>query len=315
MNIEKSDYLIGWRCDLQYHSCPIVQPPMVIHTARTDLDFHDQEQMKAEFWECLIRFFVCLVLASYEKQLYCYLPNQTPDGLVELRKEELIRLRGDGTGERKEWDRIYDYDYYNDLGNPDKGLEYIRPILGGSQLYPYPRRLRTGRPSSNHDFRTESRPESFNIDIYAPPDERFSPKKQSELISNAIQAAMCLVIPEAKAMFKEGSSHFESFNEIAQLFTSTRDQGEEECVVKNLKRAVPDDFLKKIKQVIKKNPVKFPLPEIIAGNKFVWMDDDEFGRQMLAGINPTVIQCLQRFPPKSRNGVKSSIKQSDIDRT
>ncbi|KAL2558780.1 P-loop containing nucleoside triphosphate hydrolase superfamily protein [Forsythia ovata] len=29
-------------------SCPIVQPPMVIHTARTDLDFHDQEQMKAE---------------------------------------------------------------------------------------------------------------------------------------------------------------------------------------------------------------------------------------------------------------------------
>ncbi|KAL2488318.1 Linoleate 9S-lipoxygenase 5 [Forsythia ovata] len=219
----------------------------------------------------------------------CYLPNQTPDGLVELRKEELIRLRGDGTGERKEWDRIYDYDYYNDLGNPDKGLEYIRPILGGSQSYPYPRRLRTG----NHDFRTESRPESFNIDIYAPPDERFSPKKLSELISNVIQAAMRLVIPEAKAMFKEGSSHFESFNEIAQLFTSTRDQGEEESVVKNLKQAVPDDLRKKIKQVIKKNPVKFPLPEIIAGNKFVWMDDDEFGRQMLAGINPTVIQCLQ----------------------
>ncbi|KAL2532344.1 Linoleate 9S-lipoxygenase 1 [Abeliophyllum distichum] len=144
----------------------------------------------------------------------CYLPNQTPDGLVELRKEELIRLRGDGTGERKEWDRIYDYDYYNDLGNLIKAW----------------------------NFRTESRPESFNIDIYAPPDERFSPKKQSELISNAIQAAMCLVIPEAKAMFKEGSSHFESFNERAQLFTSTRDQGEEECVVKNLKRAVPDDF-------------------------------------------------------------------------
>ncbi|KAL2455732.1 UDP-glycosyltransferase 83A1 [Abeliophyllum distichum] len=40
-----------WLCDLQYHSCPIVQPPMVIHTARTDLDFQDQEQMKADFWE------------------------------------------------------------------------------------------------------------------------------------------------------------------------------------------------------------------------------------------------------------------------
>ncbi|KAL2538656.1 putative LRR receptor-like serine/threonine-protein kinase [Forsythia ovata] len=29
-------------------SCPNVQPPMVIHTARTDLDFHDHEQMKVE---------------------------------------------------------------------------------------------------------------------------------------------------------------------------------------------------------------------------------------------------------------------------
>lgn len=64
---------------------------------------------------------------------------------MELRKEELDRLRGNGMGERKEWDRIYDYDCYNDLGDPDKGIEHLRPILGGSRLYPYPRRGRTGR--------------------------------------------------------------------------------------------------------------------------------------------------------------------------
>lgn len=66
-----------------------------------------------------------------------------------MRKEELVCLRGDGRGERKEWDRIYDFDYYNDLGNPDKGPEHIRPILGGSESHPYPRRLRTGRLPSN----------------------------------------------------------------------------------------------------------------------------------------------------------------------
>lgn len=69
---------------------------------------------------------------------------------MELRKEELMRLKGNGTGERQEWDQIYDYDCYNDLGNPDKGLEYARPVLGGSELFPYPRRLRTGRPPNNY---------------------------------------------------------------------------------------------------------------------------------------------------------------------
>jgi lipoxygenase len=80
--------------------------------------------------------------------LQCYLPSQTPRALLELRNEELDNLRGNGTGERKEGDRVYDYDYYNDLGDPDKGSEHFRPILGGSRLYPYPRRVRTGRKHS-----------------------------------------------------------------------------------------------------------------------------------------------------------------------
>ena len=76
-----------------------------------------------------------------------YLPSQTPSGIRRLREEELVLLRGNGQGQRKAGDRIYDYDVYNDIGNPDKKPELARPVLGGKD-HPYPRRCRTGRPRS-----------------------------------------------------------------------------------------------------------------------------------------------------------------------
>lgn len=78
--------------------------------------------------------------------LQTYLPGETPPPLSKYREEELENLRGDGTGERKEWERVYDYACYNDLSEPKKGPKYVRSILGGSSEHPYPRRIRTGRP-------------------------------------------------------------------------------------------------------------------------------------------------------------------------
>lgn len=87
-----------------------------------------------------------LVMAVF---LQACLPDETPAGLKELREMELRQLRGDGTGLRLPSDRIYDYDTYNDIGNPDAGIEYIRSTLGGNYTHPHPRRCRTGRPPTN----------------------------------------------------------------------------------------------------------------------------------------------------------------------
>lgn len=75
-----------------------------------------------------------------------YLPSETPAPLLEFRKQELVALRGNGTGMLEEWDRVYDYAFYNDLGDPDSDPKNARPVLGGSTEFPYPRRGRTGRP-------------------------------------------------------------------------------------------------------------------------------------------------------------------------
>ncbi|KAG5514887.1 hypothetical protein RHGRI_036064 [Rhododendron griersonianum] len=211
-----------------------------------------------------------------------YLPSQTPNALVQLRKEELLSLRGDGTGERKEWERIYDYDFYNDLGN--KEPRHARPVLGGSLMYPYPRRGKTGLNGNQG---------TITLDMYVPPDERVSPQKLSELISNSIQASLHFILPEAKLLFTNASTgSFESFDEIRDLFTSSRSQVLEGWVADKLKSMLPPEIFKKITRASKENLTKFPLPQVIAGNELAWKDDDEFGRQMLAGINPAVIQCL-----------------------
>lgn len=73
------------------------------------------------------------------------LPSQTPPGIKDLRLEDLRSIQGNGKGERKMHDRIFDYAPYNDLGNPDKGEDLARPVLGDEER-PYPRRCRTGRP-------------------------------------------------------------------------------------------------------------------------------------------------------------------------
>ncbi|KAK4349222.1 hypothetical protein RND71_031977 [Anisodus tanguticus] len=229
-----------------------------------------------------------------------YLPSETPEPLRILREEELRTLRGDGTGKREAWDRVYDYDLYNDLGNPDQGEQHVRPILGGSSDYPYPRRGRTGRAPTRTDHKSESRiPLILSLDIYVPRDERFGHLKLADFLTYALKSIVQFILPELHALFDGTPNEFDSFEDVLRLYEGgiKLPQGP---LFKALTDAIPLEMVKELLRTDGEGILRFPTPLIIKDNKTAWRTDEEFAREMLAGVNPVIISRLEEFPPKSK---------------
>ncbi|OAY73317.1 Linoleate 13S-lipoxygenase 2-1, chloroplastic, partial [Ananas comosus] len=242
-----------------------------------------------------------------------YLPSQTPPGLERLRKKELANMRGDGTGERKPFERIYDYDTYNDLGDPDKGQDMARPVLGDSKELPYPRRCRTGRPRTKKDPLSEERSSS----VYVPRDEAFSEVKGLTFSAKAFKSVLHAVVPSIETAIIDTKLGFPYFTAIDSLFNEG---------VKLPKQEGLSFFRTVIPRVIKAfedstdNVLLFEAPEMIDRDKFAWFRDEEFSRQTLAGLNPFSIQLVTEFPfvskldPEVYGPAKSAITAELIER-
>ncbi|XP_058073717.1 probable linoleate 9S-lipoxygenase 5 [Magnolia sinica] len=228
-----------------------------------------------------------------------YLPSNTPEPLRRYREEELVNLRGDGTGELKEWDRVYDYAFYNDLGSPDKGPDYARPILGGSKEYPYPRRGRTGRQPTKTDPNTESRLPLLSLDIYVPRDERFGHLKMSDFLAYALKSLVQFLVPELTALFDKTPNEFDTFQDVLNLYEGGI-QLPNITAVNKIKDMIPLEMIKELVRSDGERLLKFPMPQVIQADKFAWRTDEEFGREMLAGVNPVIISHLKEFPPTSK---------------
>ncbi|EOY28235.1 Lipoxygenase 3, putative isoform 2 [Theobroma cacao] len=224
-----------------------------------------------------------------------FLPSETPAGLKVLRKEELRQLRGNGEGVRAVSDRIYDYDVYNDLGHPDKGTEHARPILGG-QHRPYPRRCRTGRPSTKSaDPRAEA-PVNESLPMYVPRDEAFGDVKRQTVDAGSWKGMVNNFFP----FLKDSSTNGEAitFSEINELYK------ENSCNESQQKESPKKaSFPIKLNKMIKESTAdafRFDPPNIVSRDASCCLRDDEFGRLTLAGMNPLSIERLKVFPPVSK---------------
>nr|AAY87057.1 13-lipoxygenase [Arachis hypogaea] len=220
-----------------------------------------------------------------------YLPSETPAPLVKYREEDLKILRGDGKGERQEHERIYDYDVYNDLGNPDRNENHARPILGGSTTFPYPRRGRTGRYPARNDPNSEK-----PGDVYVPRDENFGHLKSSDFLANSIKFLTRYVLPAFESVFDLNltPNEFDSFQDVRDLY-----EGGIRLPTEVISTISPLPVIKELFRTDGEQVLKFPPPHIIQVNKSAWMTDEEFAREMIAGVNPCMIRSLQEFPPKS----------------
>ncbi|XP_022715874.1 linoleate 13S-lipoxygenase 3-1, chloroplastic-like isoform X2 [Durio zibethinus] len=234
-----------------------------------------------------------------EKRIFfsnkAFLPSETPIGLKELRKKELRQLRGNEEGVRALSDRIYDYDVYNDLGNPDKGTEYARPILGG-QHRPYPRRCRTGRPSTKSDPKSEA-PANESMPMYVPRDESFGDVKRQTVDAGSWKGMVNNFFPFLKDSSTKGEV-INSFSDINELYKENPfNESDWQESRKNTR------FPVKLNKMIKdstSDAFKFNPPKIVSRDASCCLRDDEFGRLTLAGMNPISIERLKVFPPVSK---------------
>ncbi|KAL5976037.1 hypothetical protein ACLOJK_020367 [Asimina triloba] len=253
---------------------------------------------------------------SPEKRIFfankTYLPSQTPSGLKRLREEELENLRGNGEGERKSFERIYDYDVYNDLGNPDLSDELRRPVLGGND-HPYPRRCRTGRPRSTKDPASETRSTS----TYVPRDEQFLEVKKAGFAQKSVRSVARTLLQSLDTIFVDLNLGFPFFSDVDNLFNEglsleppKEAKGIFKLMLPRLVKAIQDrgdDIL------------LFEPPEIMERDRFSWFKDEEFARQTIAGLNPYSIQLVTEFPfvskldPKIYGPAESAITKETIE--
>ncbi|KAK9286509.1 hypothetical protein L1049_014907 [Liquidambar formosana] len=204
--------------------------------------------------------------------LLAYLPSQTPPGLKDLRWEDLLSIRGNGKGERKPYDRIYDYAPYNDLGNLDKDSDLARLVLAVLHFNHLP----VAFTGIRIDPCSESRIEKPHP-VYIPRDETFE---------------------EITATLSSSDISFKCFSDIDKLYSDgvlLKDE-EHNDEAENM-------FLSKImKQVLSvgEKLLKYEIPTIIKRDRFAWLRDNEFSRQALVGVNPVNIEILKEFPILSK---------------
>ncbi|VAI21638.1 unnamed protein product [Triticum turgidum subsp. durum] len=126
----------------------------------------------------------------------------------------------------------------------------------------------------------------------------FGHLKQSDFLGYTLKALVDGIIPAIRTYVDLSPGEFDSFADILKLYEGgiklpnipALEEVRKRFPLQLVKDLIPmgGDFL-----------LKLPKPQIIKADEKAWMTDEEFAREMLAGVNPMMIKRLTEFPPKS----------------
>ncbi|MED6202318.1 Lox4p [Stylosanthes scabra] len=157
----------------------------------------------------------------------------------------------------------------------------------------------------------------MSLDIYVPRDERFGHLKMSDFLAYALKSIVQVLKPELESLFDKTHNEFDSFEDVLKIYEGGIKVPE--GILKDIRDHIPLEMLKEILRTDGGGFLEYPMPQVIQEDKSAWRTDEEFAREMLAGVNPVNISCLQEFPPSSKLDPKiygnqtSTIRKEDIE--
>ncbi|KAG9450643.1 hypothetical protein H6P81_010608 [Aristolochia fimbriata] len=157
-----------------------------------------------------------------------------------------------------------------------------------------------GRRAQDRPTPAKSDPmaESRGKGVYVPRDEAFSQVKQMTFSARTLRSVMKSLVPSIGQALNSSTKGFPYFAAIDALYH----------VGINLPTPKEEGFFKKVLPRLVKaiatgggDLLLFETPQLLGRDRFSWFRDEEFSRQTLAGVNPTVIQLVKELPLKSEH--------------
>ncbi|KAK0599814.1 hypothetical protein LWI29_008886 [Acer saccharum] len=211
-----------------------------------------------------------------------YLPSETPMPLRYYREQELVNLRGDGEGKLQEsMTMLTTTIWVVPTRVKSTCVQFLEGLLSILIL----------AEKEQVDHQQNQMPPLMSLTVYVPRNERFGHLKMSDFLAYALKVVVQFV-KRALEAFDSTMNEFDSFEDVLKLF-----EGgfvlPGSSLLDDIGKNIPFEMLKEILRSDGEKLFEFPTPQVIKEDKYAWRTDEEFAREMLAGVNLVIFRRLE----------------------